>query len=344
MHGKASELNSVYSRYSAIMACATPFSSDRHSGAHRARTVATVPATSIEIPSLTGQTWLITGGTSGVGLETARSASRHGARVILAVRDTARGHEVAAGLAGSSRVVELDLASLASVRRAADELLSGPGERIDVLVNNAGAITPRRRETVDGFEMLLGVNALGPFLFTNLVLPLVQRRVVIVGSNGHKSGAIDFDDPHFRHRRWSPALAYSQSKLADLLWGLALDQRLRDGRVEAGAPGVDVQLTHPGWAATGISNATGNATLDRVITGVCSIFAQPAAQAALTTMYAATRPLPPCSYTGPDAMKHLRGMPTLIGRSAQASDPELAERFWELAEAETAVGASGADR
>lgn len=186
--------------------------------------------------------------------------------------------------------------------------------------------------------------ALGPFLFTNLVLPLVQRRVVIVGSNGHKAGMLDFNDPHFRNRRWSPALAYSQSKLADLLWGLALDQRLRDGRAPAGAPGVDVQITHPGWAATGISNATGNAALDRVITGVCSVFAQPAAQAALTTMYAATRTLPPCSYTGPDAMKHLRGMPTLIGRSAQASDPELAGRFWDLAEAETSASPRGAAR
>lgn len=290
----------------------------------------------IDIPDLAGQTWLITGATSGVGLETARSASRHGARVILAVRDTARGGEVAAGLPGPSRVVELDLASLASTRRAADELLSGPDERIDVLVNNAGAITPRRRETADGFEMLLGVNALGPFLFTNLVLPLVHRRVVIVGSNGHKAGEMDLGDPHFRGRRWSPARAYSQSKLADMLWGLALDQRLRDGRAAAGTAGVDVQLTHPGWAATGISNATGNAALDRVITGVCSVFAQSAAQAALTSMYAATRPLPPCSYTGPDAMGHLRGMPTLIGRSTQASDPELAERFWEFAEAETA--------
>lgn len=317
-----------------------------------------MPATSRnvpDIPDLTGQTWLITGATSGVGLETARSASLHGARVILAVRNAARGGEVAAALPGPSRVVEVDLASLASVRRAADELLgergdddeaSGPGharggeefgpEQIDVLVNNAGAITPRRRETVDGFEMLLGVNVLGPFLFTNLVLPLVQRRVVIVGSNAHKAGVMDFDDPHFRHRRWSPSLAYAQSKLGDMLWGLALDQRLRDGRAEAGAAGVDVQLTHPGWAATGISNATGNVALDRVITGVCSVFAQPAAQAALTTMFAATRPLPPCSYTGPDAMRHLRGMPTLIGRSAEASDPALAERLWDFAEVETA--------
>lgn len=289
----------------------------------------------IEIPDLTEQTWLITGATNGVGLETARAASGRGARVILAVRDVARGREVAAELPGRTRVVELDLASLDSVRRAAAELTGDDGEPIDVLVNNAGTITPTRRETADGFEMLLGVNVWGPLVLTRLLLPRVRRRVVVVGSNAHKAASFDFDDPHFRNRRWSSSRAYAQSKLGDMLWGLALDRRLRDGRAEAGSPGVDVQLTHPGWAATNISNATGNPTLDRVITGICSLFAQPAAQAALTTLYAATRPLPPCSYTGPDAVRHLRGMPTLIGRSAEASDPEVAERLWALAERET---------
>ncbi|MGN7227551.1 SDR family NAD(P)-dependent oxidoreductase [Dietzia sp. 111N12-1] len=296
-----------------------------------------MPQKTIDLPDLTGQTWLITGATSGVGLETARAASRAGARVILAVRDTERGRQVAAQLPGETRVVEVDLASLESVRRAAGELLGGEPEPVDILVNNAGAITPRRCETGEGFEMLLGVNVLGPFLLTNLLLPLVRRRVVIVASNAHKSGSFDVEDPHFRRRRWAPAPAYAQSKLGDMLWGLALDQRLRDGRAEAAAAGVDVQLTHPGWAATGISNATGSAAIDRVVTGVCSLFAQPAAQAALTTMFAATRPLPPCSYTGPDAMQHLRGMPALIGRSTEASDPAIAERFWEFAAAETAT-------
>ena len=303
---------------------------------------ALVPAQTIDIPDLTGQTWLVTGATSGVGLETVRAASGAGARVILAVRDSLRGRQVAATLPGESRVVEVDLASMASVRRAAG-VLTGEGagksaaepEQIDVLVNNAGAITARRRETVDGFEMLLGVNVLGPFLLTNLLLPLVRRRVVIVASNAHKSGSFDADDPHFHRRRWTPAAAYAQSKLGDMVWGLALDGRLRDGRTEGALAGVDVQLTHPGWAATGISNASGNAVVDRVVTGVCSLFAQPAAQAALTTMAAATRPLPPCSYTGPDGVGHLRGMPTLIGRSAEASDPAVAEEFWQWARAVT---------
>lgn len=297
-------------------------------------------AKSIEIPDLTGETWLITGATSGVGLETARAASQHGAELILAVRDTTRGLAVASDLPGRARVVKLDLDSLDSVRQAAAEVMK-PSTQIDVLVNNAGVITPGRLETQDGFEMLLGVNVLGPFLLTQLLLPMVRRRVVIVGSNAHKSASFDFDDPHFRNAKarrrqgWNPARAYARSKLGDMLWGLALDQRLRDGRAEAGAAGVDVQLTRPGWAATNISNNTGNATLDRVITGACSVFAQPAEQAALTTLFAATRPLPPCSYTGPDGVGHLRGMPTLVGRSAEASDPAIAERLWEFAEAET---------
>lgn len=297
---------------------------------------ALVPQKTIDLPDLTGQTWLVTGATSGVGLETARAASRAGARVILAVRHTARGREVAAQLPGGSRVVEVDLSSLESVRRAAAELLGGEPEPVDVLVNNAGLITPRRQETADGFEMVLGVNVLGPFLFTELLLPLVRRRVVIVASNAHKPGRFDAADPHFRHRRWTPAAAYAQSKLADMLWGLELDQRLRDGRSVAAAPGVDVQLTHPGWAATGISDNTGNPVLDRVVTGVCSLFAQPASQAALTTMFAATRPLPPCSYTGPDSPGQLRGMPTLVGRARHATDRAEAQRFWEFAEAATA--------
>ena len=298
----------------------------------------------IDLPDLAGQTWLVTGATNGVGLETVRAASRAGARVILAVRDAARGHQVASELPGPTRVVELDLASLTSVRRAAGEILddgvAGP-EQIDVLINNAGTIAPRRRETADGFEMLLGVNVLGPFLFTNLVLPLVRRRVVIVGSDAHKAATFDFDDPHFRRdtaqggRRWNPAGAYARSKLGDMLWGLALDTRLRDGRAKAGAAGVDVQLTHPGWAATNLPNATGSAVLNRVITSVSSLFAQPAEQAALTTLFAATRDLPSCSYTGPDAMGHMRGLPTLIGRSPEASDPAIAERFWGFAERET---------
>ncbi|HSN11227.1 MAG TPA: SDR family NAD(P)-dependent oxidoreductase, partial [Propionibacteriaceae bacterium] len=149
-----------------------------------------------------------------------------------------------------------------SVRRAAEAT-----PQVDVLVNNAGRITMRRLETEDGFECLLGTNALGPFAYTNLVAHKVADRVVIVGSGAHRGGLLDLDDPHFTRRRWTAGAAYAQSKLADMVWGLGLSRRLE----------ADVQLCHPGWSATGISNATGSRRLDRVVTGANRLLGQSAA-------------------------------------------------------------------
>lgn len=200
-----------------------------------------------DLPDLTGQTWLITGATSGLGLITAREAAAKGAHLVLAVRDTVRGARVASAIGGAD-VVELQLDSLSSVRRAASKI-----DAIDVLINNAGGSPEQRLETADGFEWNLGVNLLGPFLFTKLVLPQVRERVVILGSIAHRGQKIDFDDPHFRTRKWKKSTAYGQSKLADLLWGAELSRRLqRAGR------GVDAQLAHPGWAATNMGNPAGN--------------------------------------------------------------------------------------
>ena len=270
--------------------------------------------TASDLPSQAGRTWLITGATSGIGLEAAKAASRAGASLVLAVRNVAKGEAVAASLNGPATVIELDLGSLASVRRAAEAT-----PEVDALVNNAGRMTTRRLETEDGFECLLGTNALGPFAYTNLIAAKVADRVVIVGSGAHKSGVLDCDDPQFVRRRWTPGAAYSQSKLAGMVWGLGLSRRL---------VGRDVQLCHPGWSGTGISNVTGNDRLDRVVTGANKLVGQSAAQGALPTLYAASQDLPRCSYTGPDGWRELRGYPTLVGRTSAASDPALADRWW----------------
>lgn len=280
--------------------------------------------TASDMPSQAGRTWLITGATHGIGLAAAQAASAAGATLVLAVRDVAKGRAVADALPGSASVVELDLASLASIRRAAEAT-----PEVDVLVNNAGRVATRRMETEDGFECLLGTNALGPFAYTNLVADRVRDRVVIVGSGAHKSGVLDFDDPYFERRRWSVGAAYAQSKLADLVWGLGLSRRL---------VGRDVQLCHPGWAGTNISSATGRARLDRVITAVNGLVGQSAAQGAEPTLFAATQDLPPCSYVGPDGWREFRGHPRLVGRTAAASDPVLADRYWAFA-----VQATGTD-
>ena len=269
------------------------------------------------MPSQDGRTWLVTGATHGIGLAAAQAASAAGATLVLAVRDLAKGRSVADALPGATSVIQLDLASLASIRGAAEAT-----PEVDVLVNNAGRVATRREVTEDGFEMLLGTNALGPFAYTNLVADRVRDRVVIVGSGAHKSGVLDFDDPHFERRRWSVGAAYAQSKLADLVWGLGLSRRLT---------GPDVQLCHPGWAGTNISSATGNARLDRFITAANGLFGQSAAQGAEPTLFAATQDLPACSYVGPDGWREFRGHPRLVGRTAAASDPVLADRFWAFA-------------
>ncbi len=282
------------------------------------------------------RTWLVTGATNGIGLEVAREAARAGARLVLPVRDAERGQAAAEDLrhfGAEVRVGQLDLADLASVRAFA----AGLDEPVDVLVNNAGAVTPRRRETTDGFEMILGTNFLGPFTLTNLIAGHLRGRVVIVGSGAHQGGQVDAADPHFRHRRWSIAAAYAQSKLCDMLWARALQCRLT-----AQPATVDVQLAHPGWAVTNIQNATGVPVLDRAVTGVCRLIGQSAADGALPILEAAVTGLPPLTYLGPDGFRQWRGQPEPQQTSALARDDAAAEAIWDLGVRETGTDFSAA--
>ncbi|GAA1662308.1 dehydrogenase [Citricoccus zhacaiensis] len=306
----------------------------------RSITSSTSPSarTPSELPDQSAHTWLVTGATHGVGLEVARVAARAGARLVLPVRDAGRGQAVARELRrlGAEVVVgHLDLADLTSVGAFA----AGLDEPIDVLVNNAGAVTPRRRETTDGFEMILGTNFLGPCALTNLIAGHLRGRVVIVGSGAHHSGRIDAADPHFRHRRWSIAAAYAQSKLCDMLWARALQNRLA-----AQTSTVDVQLAHPGWAVTNIQNATGVPVLDRAVTGVCRLIGQSAADGALPVLEAAVTDLPPLTYFGPDGFRQWRGRPEPQQTSALARDDAAAEAIWEMGVRETGTDLGEVDR
>lgn len=278
------------------------------------------------MPDQSGRTWLVTGATNGVGRAVAQAAARAGARVLITARDPAKGASVCAELGGDVTMLELDLSHQDGVRQAAACL----AERVDVLVNNAGTVVPRRAESRDGHELMLATNLLGPFALTNLILDRVEERVVIVGSGAHKRGSIDYDDPHFRCRSWSIAASYSQSKLGDLLWGLDLQRRLT-----AASSSVTVQLAHPGWALTNLQNATSRPGINALITAACRPFSQPADVAAESVLLAATAALPPCSYVGPGGFSGLRGEPALSGRSSLASDPQEAQRLWHLAASET---------
>jgi len=279
--------------------------------------------------NLGGKRIIVTGATNGVGLATARALARAGAHVIMAVRNLELGAQRATEIGGDTSVVKLDLADQSSVR-------AFPGQfdgDVDILINNAGLVAPSRSDTVDGFELTIGTNFLGPFALTNLLFNRVGSQIIIVGSDAHKSATIAFDDPHLRSRRWSSFPAYARSKLAVMLWGLELDRRLR----AAGSP-VTSQLTHPGWVASNLSNVS-----DTRVMSALHAAAQSLAKAigndidagAAPSLYCISEPIPPGSYVGIDGRFGFKGGPTLSGRAPIACDYDAARRLWEFAETET---------
>ena len=284
--------------------------------------------TSADLPPLAGRTFVVTGATSGLGLVTSRELARAGGRVVLAVRDPARGEEVARDIPGETEVRELDLASLASVRAFADGW-DGP---LDVLVNNAGVMATPHKRTPDGFELQIGTNHLGHFALTNLLLDVISDRVVTVSSVAHRMGKVDVADLNWERRSYERWGAYGQSKLANLLFTLELQRRLQ----EAGSP-VRALAAHPGYAATKLQERTENFLQNTVMKVSNRVLAQSDEMGALPTLYAATQDLPGGSYVGPDGFQEQRGHPTLVSRSARASDPEVARALWERSEELTGV-------
>lgn len=284
--------------------------------------------TTEQIPSQAGRTFVVTGANSGLGRVTASALATAGGRVVLAVRDRARGEEAAAAMTGDVEVRELDLADLSSVRAFADSW-SGP---LDVLVNNAGIMAVPKATTVDGFERQIGTNHLGHFALTLQLLPAVTDRVVTVSSDLHRRGRIVLDDLNFERRRYSPYAAYGQSKLANLLFTLELERRLQ----EQGSS-VRALAAHPGYAATNLQTRSANPVGRAVMAVANRVFAQSDAQGALPTLYAAVTDLPGASYVGPDGRSGMRGFPALVGRSAAATDADVARRLWTASEQLTGV-------
>jgi NAD(P)-dependent dehydrogenase (short-subunit alcohol dehydrogenase family) len=279
--------------------------------------------------NLAGKRIIVTGATNGVGLGTACLLTRAGAHVILAVRNTDLGAQRAAEIGGSTSIAKLDLADLSSVR-AFPELLD---DDVDILINNAGTLTQRRTDTVDGFEMTIGTNFLGPFALTNLLFERVRSQIINVGSDSHKSATLRLDDMHTRSHRWTAVAAYARSKLAVMLWGLELDRRLRVAR----SP-VVTHLTHPGWVASNLSHISDQplmAAADRVVRAVANRLGNDIEQGAAPTLYCISEPIPPGSYVGVDGRFGLRGGPVLIGRSAVACNYDAAAKVFEFAEKET---------
>jgi NAD(P)-dependent dehydrogenase (short-subunit alcohol dehydrogenase family) len=276
-----------------------------------------------DMPDQSGRVFLITGASSGIGLEAAKALARKGARVVMGSRNVAKAEAVRPEVGEGAQVRELDLGSLASVRAFA----SGWDGPIDVLVNNAGIMAVPFARTVDGFESQFGTNFLGHFALTGLLLPRVADRVVTLSSGMHRMGRIDLTDPNFEHRRYQRWIAYGQSKLADLMFAYELQRRL----LLAGSP-VRSIAAHPGYAATNLQQhlggvaTTGQDWMQRI--GVV----QDAAGGARPTLYAATAAdLPGGSYVGPSGPLEQTGPPRIVGSSPASRDLDTQYALWELA-------------
>ncbi|MFC3831358.1 MULTISPECIES: SDR family oxidoreductase [Deinococcus] len=297
--------------------------------------------TQTDIPPQHGRTAVITG-TGGLGYEDALALARAGAQVILAGRSPQKGAESVARIraelpTASIRFEALDLASLASVAAFA-ERLGREQDSLDLLINNAAVMTPpKREETSDGFELQLGTNYLGHFALTARLLPLLRRaphgRVVSLSSVASRAGRLDFDDLQAR-RTYQPMAAYSQSKLACLMFAFELQRRSETGRW-----GVDSVAAHPGISRTDLlHNAPGRRSAAGLARSVLWFLFQPAAQGAVPTLYAATAPAArPGHYYGPNRLGETRGHPAEARIPPQATDRSAAERLWRVSEELTGV-------
>jgi NAD(P)-dependent dehydrogenase (short-subunit alcohol dehydrogenase family) len=284
--------------------------------------------TAADIADMTGKTVIVTGASSGIGLATARAFAVSGARVVLAVRSTEKGKAAAAALPGITEVRRLDLASLESVRAFA----AGWDGPVDLLINNAGVGGGSFTRTVDGFEMALGTNHLGHFALTGLLLSHVTGRIVTVASLGERLARLDLDDLDWQRRPYTPARAYNDSKLANLLFTAELQRRLT-------ATGSEVlaNSAHPGLVATNIFHNDAPRRLTNLVWAIVLRLAQSPEQGALPTLYASVADIPGDSFVGPSRLAHLRGEPQLIARSAAARNEDLACRLWAASEQLTGI-------
>ena len=293
-----------------------------------------------DIPDQTGRTVVVTGPTiGGLGHHTALELARKGARVVLAGRTPAKVEETVAAIRrevpdAAVETLQLDLASLASVRRAAAS--AARLGAIDVLVNNAGVMAPRYSRTDDGLELQMATNHFGPFLLTGLLMPQLAAsgdgRVVTVSSLMHTTARkAPLGDPRTQQGRYFRWPVYGQTKLANLLFTGELDRRLREAEVP-----VKALAAHPGFAG---SHLFVNGQLGRASGGIASILdaavkavSQSVEAGAWPTLMAATSDLPGDTYCGPGGPGQYGGAPQVVGRSRLARDTEAAARLWEISE------------
>jgi NAD(P)-dependent dehydrogenase (short-subunit alcohol dehydrogenase family) len=274
--------------------------------------------TAADLPDLSGKTVVVTGASSGIGIPTTRDLAGAGARVVLAVRNMAKGEQVARTIEGRTEVRRLELTSLASIREFA---AAWTGD-LDILVNNAGIMLVPEGRTDDGFELQIGTNHLGHFALTNLLLPYITGRVVTISSPLHARGHLDVDDLNWERRTYNASRAYADSKQANVLFTLELQRRL-----DAEGSRVRAVSAHPGIARTNLGAHLSG--FRGALAGIATrVMAQDAEHGALPTLYAATQDIPGNTFVGPNGLAHLRGYPEVVQPSRASQDSGLARRLW----------------
>lgn len=286
--------------------------------------------TANDIPDQTGRHAIVTGANAGIGFETALVLAQRGATVTLACRNPEKGADALARIEavapGRASLASLDLSDLDSVK-AFSAQYAATHDRLDLLILNAGVMVPPLGRTKQGFELQFGTNHLGHFALTHHLLPALQAtagsRVVVVYSGVHHGGQIDFDDLNWEKKSYNAWAAYSQSKLANVLFALELQRRL----TAAGASTI-VTAAHPGYTATDLQRTS---TFARLLN---PLVAMKAADGALPTLRAACDPTAtPGSSWGPQSfLMEMRGPPGPGKLSKRAQDPDLARRLWTVSE------------
>ena len=291
--------------------------------------------TAADIPDQTGRRAIVTGANSGIGFYTALELAHHGAEVVLASRDLTKANDARARIlaevpSAKAHADLLDLASLASVRAFAERQQDRP---LDLLVNSAGVMAPPKRKlTADGLELQFGTNVVSHFALTALLLPVITSRVVTIASIAHKRGKLNFDDLQ-SERRYSPMGAYQQSKLADLMFALELDRRLK----AHGSP-ILSNAAHPGIANTNLFQSGDYHPIEKkmrkLVGSLIGTFLNTQPQGAIPTLYAATAPeAQGGGYYGPQSLFETRGGDAGPAEIApQAHDLAAATRLWAACE------------
>ncbi len=296
--------------------------------------------TEADIPDLSGRTMVVTGANSGLGLRAATVLAAHGARVVLACRSAERGEIALRSITdagGKADLVLLDLADLASVRAAAARIRELTGDHLDVLMNNAGVMATPKMTTKDGFELQFGANHLGHAALTWLLMPALRAtsgsRVVTTSSLAAKAGKLNFADPNYRNRMYTPWTAYGQAKLANAVFARELDRRLRQA-------GADVRsvAAHPGYTTTQLTanmarsrRGIGRAIIGGVSTIGNALLGQDVRVGALPQLFAAVaEQAEGGKYYGPSGFQEMRGSPKEVAFPPGAHGDSVGPRLWNL--------------